>query len=176
MLKEFNVKDSGEMATGEQVVCCMVETKQKLEWLLSKYKDLILEDDELPIPDRYYKKRTFRLGLEEDKRDKIFFRPQYPPHPEQIPEYKKLVEPLIKAGVYQVSDSPHNNPVMLVAKKTPGQFRLVVDNRLVKAQCRPVGAMSATPLGIIRLLVGGNDIHHSGLQECFLQFVAWSKR
>ena len=69
-------------------------------------------------------------------------------------EYRKLLEPLIKAGVYQESNSPHNNPVMLVAKKTPGKFRLVVDNRLVNKECKPVGAMSATPLGIIRMMAG----------------------
>ena len=32
---------------------------------------------------------------------------------------------------------------MLVEKKTPGKFRVMVDNRLVNADCKPpVGAMS----------------------------------
>lgn len=41
---------------------------------------------------------------------------------------------------------------MLVSKKTPGQYRLVVDNRLVNAECKPIGAMSAAPLGVIKTM------------------------
>ena len=99
-----------------------------------------MKDDELPAPDRYYKGLTFELGIPDEKRDKIYFRAQYPPNPEHIPIYREILEPLIRAGVYRKSDSPHNNPVMLVPKKTPGQFRLVVDNRLVNSVC-------ADPLG-----------------------------
>ena len=58
---------------------------------------------------------------------------------------------------------------MLVEKKTPGKFRLVVDNRLVNADCKPpVGAMSASPLGINRMMNGAKNIYNSRSQECFL--------
>ena len=80
--------------------CIIAEVRKKLEDLLKKYNELMLEEDE---------------------KQNILHTP--------IPEYRKLIEPLIKTGVYRESNSPHNNPVMLVAKKTKGQFRLIVDNR-----------------------------------------------
>jgi len=70
-----------------------------------------------PDPERHYKGQTFELGLPEDKRDKKYFRSQYPPDPTKIEVYRELLEPLIKAGVYVESKSPHNNLVMLVPKK-----------------------------------------------------------
>ena len=42
---------------------------------------------QLPDPSRYYKRRAFSLGFPDEKRDKIYFRPQYPPHPNEIKEY-----------------------------------------------------------------------------------------
>ena len=41
-----------------------------------------------------------------------------------------------------------------IKKKKPGQYRLVVDNRLVNADCKPVGAISASPLAIIKMMRG----------------------
>ena len=121
MLEEFDIRDDhmddGSESERETICCIITEVRRKLEDLLKKYKELILEEDELPKPERCYKKRTFSLGLPEEKRNKIYYRPQYPPHPQEIPEYRKLIEPLI---VYRESNSPHNNPVMLVAKKTKG--------------------------------------------------------
>jgi len=43
---------------------------------------------------------------------------------------------------------------MLVPKKAVGKFRAVIDNRLVNADCEPVGSMSASPLSIIRMMDG----------------------
>ena len=72
---------------------------------MKKYPKLILEGDALPPPDRFYKKRVFFLGLPPEKRDKIYFRAQYPPHPEQIEIFRQLVEPLIKGGVYELTNT-----------------------------------------------------------------------
>ena len=58
----------------------------------------------------------------------------------------------MRAGVYVISDSPHNNPVMLVEKHEPGKFRMVVDNRLVNEVCRPVGSSSVCPLNLIKMI------------------------
>ena len=123
------------MSQPSQVETCLALCDD-LEDLLKKYPKLILGDDELPDPTRYYKGQTFTLGLPEDKRTKRYFRPQFAPRPQDIEIYRKLLEPLIEAGVYVPSKSPHNNPVMLVPKKTPGQYRMVVDNRLVNADLR----------------------------------------
>ena len=78
-------------------------------------------------------------GLPEEKRGRIYFRAQYPPNPGQIEKYREILIPLIRSGVYRESNSPHNNPVMLVPKSKPGEFRLVVDNRLVNHECKPKG-------------------------------------
>jgi len=125
-----------------------------LEDILNKYPKLVLEDGELPDPSRVYTGQAFRLGLPDDKRHKRYYKAQYPPDPSKIEEYRKLIEPLIKAGVYKLSTSPHNNPVMLVPKKKPGEYRMVVDIRQVNADCKPVGTMSASPLGLIRSIRG----------------------
>lgn len=79
---------------------CAADVRSRLEALLDKYPDLVLDDDEIPDPTRYYKGQTFELGLPEGKRDKRYFRAQYPPDPHKIEKYRELLEPLIKAGVY----------------------------------------------------------------------------
>ena len=90
--------------------------------------------------------------------DKIYFRAQYPPNPQQIEKYREMLQPLIDSGVYRISSSPHNNPVMLMPKSTPGKLQLVVDNRLVNHECKPKGAMSATPLAVKKMMAGATII------------------
>jgi len=60
----------------------------------------------------------------------------------------------VNSGLYRVSNSPHNNPAKLLPKSTPGKLRLVVDNRLVNHECKPKGAMSATPLAVMKMMAG----------------------
>jgi len=146
MIKEFKGR------VGRKI--CTVTELDELYKLLDKYPKLVLDDDELPDPTRYYKGQTFHLGIPEEERNRIFHRGQYEVIPTQIDEYRKLLIPLIKSEVYVKSDSPHNNPVMLVPKKKPGEYRLVVDNRLVNAVCKPVGSMRASPLQVIRAIMG----------------------
>jgi len=81
-----------------------------------------MEEDELPKPSRYYKSQAFELSLPEVKPDHVYIK----------------------------SNPPYNSSVMLVPKKKPGQYRLVVDNRLVNAECELVGAISAAPFGVIK--------------------------
>jgi len=109
---------------------------------------------------------VFYLGIPKDKRSKIYYKTQYPPHPEQIEIFRLLIEPLIKGGVYERTNSLHNNPVLLVPKKN-GSYRIVVDNRLVNADCEPVGAMSASPLNIIRMLDGAVIFTTHDLKNAF---------
>lgn len=154
MCKEFLEKEPEKEEQSEPLHAGAVQGAPELTKLLDNYPDLILEPDEMPDPNRVYKGQTFRLGLPEDKRDRIYYKPQYPPDPSKIDIYRKLIIPLIKAGVYVPSKSPHNNPVMLVPKKKPGDYRLVVDNRLVNAECRAEGTMSAAPLGVIKAIRG----------------------
>ena len=149
MCKEFNINPDIK----NEEICAAIETGE-LHNLLDKYPKLILAPGKLPDPSRVYKGQEFELGLPDDKRGKTYYRAQYQPDPTKIDEYRKLLKPLIKAGVYRPSNSPHNNPVMLVPKKKPGEYRLVVDNRLVNAECKAAGGMSASPLGIIKAIKG----------------------
>jgi len=131
-----------------------VSKTDELQKLLEKYPKLVLGEDEMPAPDRFFKGRSFELGIPEEKRKEVFYRPQYPCDPAMVDEFRKVVDPLIQAGIFKESNSPHNNPVMLVPKKKPGQYRLVIDFRQVNAICKPVGAMRASPLDVIRAISG----------------------
>ena len=146
---------------------CTVAELDGLQALLVKYPGLVLEEGEMPDPNRYYKGQTFHLGIPEDKRDTIYYRGQYQFDPALIDKYREVMEPLIESGVFRKSDSPHNNPVLLVPKKTPGQYRLVIDNRLVNAVCRPVGSMRASPLQIIRAIVGASIFTTADCKNAF---------
>jgi len=117
---------------------------------LSNYPKLILEKDQLPPADRYYKGEAFELGIPDHERDRVFYRPQYILGEKQIEELKKLIKPLIGTGVYRPSNSPHNNPVLLVPKKNPGEYRMVVDSRQVNKVCRPVSGMCSSTLRLIQ--------------------------
>jgi len=152
MIEEFDAVPA--RGQPKVMVACVAAEESGLEELLNEFPKLVVDGDELPDPDRYYKGRTFDLGLPEEKRDKIYFRSQYPANPQQIEKFRELVIPLIKAGVYRESNLPHNNPVMLVAKSKPGEFCLVVDNRLVNHECKLKGAMAAAPLGVVRIMAG----------------------
>ena len=149
MLREFPSAEN-EFPEAEEM-CAAIEMRV-LEDVLNKYPKLILEDDQLPDPTRYYKGQAFELGLPEDKRDRRYFRPQYLPQPMTTGKFREILEPLVKAGVYVESKSQHNNPVMLVPKKKPGDFRLVVDNRLVNDQCKSIPTLSASPLALIKTM------------------------
>ena len=160
-------------ANQQTVAAASVETSEPktLEEVLARHPDLILEPDQVPDPSRVYKGQHFRLGLPDDKRSKIYCRPQYPPKPGDVEAFRKVLEPLIKAGVYQISNSPHNSPAMLVPKKKPGDFRMVVDSRQVNQACNPVGGMAAAPLDVIKSINGAKifttlDCKKRLLQSC----------
>jgi len=73
MKKEFEPDEVIEDA----VMAVEVEDhKDQLEALLDKYPKLVLEKGEMPEPTRYYKGVTFELGIPDDMRDKVFFRPK----------------------------------------------------------------------------------------------------
>jgi len=143
------------MIPPERSPACIAILDSRLKELLKKYPELILEKDQLPPPERHYKGAMFKLGIPDEARDKIFFRAQYPPKSHEIEQYRKILLPLIRAGVYRPTNSPHNNPVMLVPKKNPGEFRIVVDSRMVNRVCRPVGGLSASTIDVIRVINGG---------------------
>ena len=67
-------------------VATLILWKDKLEQILSKYPKLILEKGQLPPADRYYKEMTFELGIPDDERDKIFYKPRYRLTHQQIKE------------------------------------------------------------------------------------------
>jgi len=117
MIQEFSKNYPGVIPPGRETVCAAED--DELLSLLEEFPNLVIDEDKVPDATRYYKGRTFTLGLPKDKRDKIYFRAQYPPNPQEIEKYRELVQPLVDSGVYRVSSSLHNNPVMLVPKSTP---------------------------------------------------------
>ena len=102
----------------ETSIVCILMLRDRLEDLLNKFPNLILKKDELPPKDSFYAELTFELGIPDSERGRTFFRSQYPPKAQEIEIFRKLLTPLIRAGVYRPSNSPHNNPVMLVHKST----------------------------------------------------------
>jgi len=170
MMQEFVVQDASNHV--EAIISCTILTeREELEGLLIKYKGLVLEKGELPGPDRYYKRQTFSLGLPEDKRRKRYYKAQYPPNPQDIERYKKILIPLLHTGVYRISSSPHNNPTMLVPKKNPGDFRLVVDGREVNKECEPKGALCTSPLKLIKAMEGAKIFTTLDCKNAFYSLV-----
>jgi len=172
MLEEF---PNARITRKPSVITCTIINRERLERLLDKYPQLILEKDQLPPKDRYYKGQTFELGIPDSERNKTFFRAQYPPNPQQIEQFRKLLLPLMRTGVYRPSKSPHNNPVMLVPKKNPGESRMVVDIRQVNKVCKPSGGMSAATLDIIRVMNGAKVFTTLDCKNAFYSLVLAEK-
>ena len=168
MMKEFMPYLFHE---SDLVIACTTEGVAALEMILNKYPQLVLGDDEVPDPNRYYKGQTFRLGLPDECRDKVYYRAQYHTDPHLIAEYRKILEPLIRAGVYVECISPHNNPAFLVPKKLPGTYRLVVDNRLVNMDCVAPGGMRASTLDVIRAIGGAKFFTTIDCKNAFYSLV-----
>jgi len=66
--------------------------KKIVQCLLEEFPKLVIDEDKVTDATRYYKGRAFTLGLPEDKRDKIYFRAQYPPNPQQIEKYREIFQ------------------------------------------------------------------------------------
>ena len=171
MTQEFQ----GEEETPDDSAACVIMIRDRLEQVLEKYPNLVLEKDEVPPPDRFYRGQSFELGIMESERDRIFFRAQYPPKPHEVDEFRKVMKPLIEAGVYQPSNSPHNNPAMLVPKKEPGTYRLVVDLREVNRVCQPVGGMSAATLDLVKVMGGAKIFTTIDIKNAFYSLVLAEK-
>ena len=76
--------------------------RNKLLCMLDEFPEPVLEKGKLPPPDRYCKGQEFELGIPDSERERIFFRAQYPPTPQQIEIFRKLLQPLIEAGIFQL--------------------------------------------------------------------------
>ena len=168
MMEEFEKKLNRRTRRAIAAVC--ISINKRLEAILNKYPKLVLGENELPDPKRFYRKRTFRLGLKPEMRDKIYFKAQYPPKPGDVFRYKRLLGPMI--GVeFEETDSPHNNPTMIFEKKEANKDRMVIDFRLVNADCAPVGSMAAAPLSIIRMMVGARVFTTVDCKNAFYSLV-----
>jgi len=143
-----------EFTEEQPAAVCVIAERAELEGLLKEFPELFQKKGQTPPPHRVYTGQTFRLGIPDEDREKIFYRAQYPPKRKEIDIYDKIVTPLIESGVLVPSDAPHNNPVMLVPKKNPGDYRMVIDIRLVNKVCKPVGGMCASTLDIIKMMSG----------------------
>lgn len=65
---------------------------------------------------------------------KPVFKPMFRYSPRELEAMKKEITKLLQQGLIEPSNSPWGAPLMLVPKKTPGQFRCVVDWRMLNSQ------------------------------------------
>jgi hypothetical protein len=97
--------------------------------LLHEYQDCLRDDlpEGLP-PDRSIE-HAIDTGNERPSNKNA-----YPLSVQQLREQTKQVEALLKRGLIRESSSPWGAPVLFVAKKTPGEWRMCIDYRALNAR------------------------------------------
>lgn len=154
-----------------------VEEKEQAELLREieeRCPGLLLEKGQVAPEDRVYKGMTFRLGLKKEARKERFFRPQYPPKPGEIDFFMETMRPLIETNVWERTNSPHNNPILMVPKKAidgKPQFRLVVDNRMVNQKCVAQVTPGASQMDTVRQLAGAAFFTTCDLSNAFYSLI-----
>jgi len=101
----------------------------ELEKLLEEYTDIFREELPEGLPPRREVDHTIDTGSE-----KPVNRNAYPLSAQQLREQSKQVESLLKRGLIRESASPWGAPVLFVAKKMPGEWRMCIDYRMLNAK------------------------------------------
>ena len=92
--------------------------------LLGEYPDIFIDE----LPSGLPPKRTIDHAIETGTARPTNKNP-YPLSSQQLREQAKQVDDLLKRGLIQESVSPWGAPVLFVAKKTPGEWRMCIDYR-----------------------------------------------
>ena len=93
-----------------------------IKHLLKEYNDVLREE----LPDGLPPVRSIEHAIDTgDKRP--YNRNAFPLSEQQLREQTKQVEDLLKKGLIRESSSPWGAPVLFVAKKTPGEWRMCID-------------------------------------------------
>jgi len=97
--------------------------------LLQEFKDCFRDD----LPDELPPARDVDHAIETGVEAPVN-RSAYPLSVQQLREQTKQVEALLKRGLIRESTSPWGAPVLFVAKKTPGEWRMCIDYRALNAR------------------------------------------
>jgi hypothetical protein len=97
--------------------------------LLEEYKDCLRED----LPEGLPPVRDIDHAIETGE-ERPSNRNAFPLSEKQLCEQTKQVEALLKRGLIRESISPWGAPVLFVAKKTPGEWRMCIDYRALNAR------------------------------------------
>ena len=97
--------------------------------LLEEYKDCLRED----LPEGLPPVRDIDHAIETGD-ERPANRNAFPLSEKQLREQTRQVEALLKMGLIRESSSPWGAPVLFVAKKTPGEWRMCIDYRALNAR------------------------------------------
>ena len=124
--------------------------------LLQEFKDCLRDD----LPDGLPPERDIDHAIETGE-ERPSNKNAYPLSTQQLREQTKQVEGLLKRGLIRESSSPWGAPVLFVAKKTPGEWRMCIDYRALNART----IKNAYPLPRIQECIDklGNARHLSSL-------------
>jgi len=102
---------------------------QELERLLGGYKDIFRNELPEDLPPKRALDHVINTGSESPANKNA-----YPLSVQQLREQTKQVEDLLKRGFIRESVSPWGAPVLFVAKKVPGEWRMCIDYRALNAK------------------------------------------
>ena len=98
--------------------------KQQLESLLYKYSDIFYEEGK-----QLYETPLMKADIPLKPDARPFSLRPYKMNPQQSQAAQKIVDQLLQDDIIQHSDSPYNNPVILVPKGNTGEYRMCLDLR-----------------------------------------------
>src|SRR5436305_374185 len=102
---------------------------EELKQLLGEYKDIFREESPEGLPPKRALDHEINTGSESPANKNA-----HPLSVQQLREQTKQVEYLLKRGFIRESVSPWGAPVLFVAKKVPGEWRMCIDYRALNAK------------------------------------------
>jgi len=100
-----------------------------IKGLLQEFSDVLREDLPEGLPPERDLDHAIETGVERPSNRNAFLLSE-----QQLREQTKQVEELLKRGLIRESSSPWGAPVLFVAKKTPGEWRMCIDYRALNAR------------------------------------------
>src|SRR5437667_4652721 len=100
-----------------------------IQHLLNEYSDVLREE----LPDGLPPVRSIEHAIDTGD-ERPYNRNPFALSEQQLREQTKQMEDLLKKGLIQESSSPWGAPVLFVAKKTPGEWRMCIDYRALNAR------------------------------------------
>ena len=102
---------------------------KELKELLEEYSDVFLNELPPGLPHSRTVDHTIDTGNETPVN-----RAPYALTPHQLAEQIRQIDDLLKRGLIRESSSPWGAPVLFIAKKTPGEWRMCIDYRMLNSK------------------------------------------